>query len=82
MTTLRGFLSAAALACALAMMPGCSSQPSSFPPPDLTTQSSSAPPVVTQATEPDSLLGATLHLVGTAVLLPFRLVGDALGLLV
>jgi hypothetical protein len=30
----------------------------------------------------DSVLGATLHAVVTVVLLPFRLVGDAIGLLV
>ena len=32
--------------------------------------------------EPDSVLGATVHAIGTIVLFPFRLVGDAIGLLV
>ena len=30
----------------------------------------------------DSVLGATLHAVGTVILFPFRLVGDAISLLV
>lgn len=33
----------------------------------------------TDSGEPDSVLGATLHLVGTVILLPFRIVGDVLG---
>ncbi len=36
----------------------------------------------TQSTEPDSVLGATAHAVATIVLLPFRIIGDALGLIV
>lgn len=44
------------------------------------------PPVETTTTttttsRPDSLLGATAHLVVTAVELPFRLVGDAISLI-
>ncbi len=35
----------------------------------------------TTTKRPDSLLGATTHAVGTAIALPFRLVGDALGLI-
>ena len=31
--------------------------------------------------EPSSVLGATAHAVATIILLPFRLVGDALGLI-
>lgn len=36
----------------------------------------------TTSDEPDSVLGATTHAVATIILFPFRLVGDALGLLV
>jgi hypothetical protein len=36
----------------------------------------------TQSNEPDSVLGATAHAVATIVLFPFRLIGDALGLIV
>ncbi len=31
--------------------------------------------------EPSSVLGATAHAIGTIILLPFRLIGDALGLI-
>jgi len=53
-----------------------------------TTTSDTAPPSTTTTTEtttskkPDSVLGATAHAVGTVILFPFRLVGDALGLIV
>lgn len=36
----------------------------------------------TESSEPDSVLGATAHAVGTIILLPFRIVGDALSLIV
>jgi hypothetical protein len=36
----------------------------------------------TQSNEPDSVLGATTHAVVTIVLLPFRIVGDALELII
>lgn len=36
----------------------------------------------TESNEPDSVLGATVHAVATVVLLPFRLVGDAVGLII
>lgn len=36
----------------------------------------------TSEKEPDSVLGATAHAIGTVILFPFRLIGDALGLLV
>jgi len=43
------------------------------------------PPVETTTTttssRPDSLVGATAHAVATAIELPFRLVGDAVGLI-
>jgi hypothetical protein len=53
-----------------------------------TMTSDTAPPSTTTTTEtttskkPDSVLGATAHAVGTVILFPFRLVGDALGLIV
>ena len=49
---------------------------------------STAPPATTTTTttttdnEPDSVLGSTLHAVGTIILFPFRLVGDAISLIV
>jgi len=50
------------------------------------TYDSSDPPATTTTTtttndEPDSVLGATFHAIGTVILFPFRLVGDALGLI-
>jgi len=36
----------------------------------------------TTSEEPDSILGSTLHAVGTVVLFPFRLIGDAIELIV
>ncbi|HEY6421454.1 MAG TPA: hypothetical protein VIX59_20850 [Candidatus Binataceae bacterium] len=35
----------------------------------------------TSEPEPDSVVGSTLHAVGTIILFPLRLVGDALGLI-
>jgi hypothetical protein len=35
-----------------------------------------------ESNEPDSVLGATTHAVVTIVMLPFRVVGDALGLII
>ena len=37
---------------------------------------------ITKPQEPDSVLGATAHAVGTVILFPFRLIGDAIGLIV
>jgi cytoskeletal protein RodZ len=36
----------------------------------------------TSSNEPDSVLGATAHAVGTIILFPFRLIGDAVDLIV
>lgn len=47
-----------------------------------TSPASTTTTTTTQSDEPDSVLGATLHLVGTIILLPFRIVGDVLGALV
>ena len=66
---------------------GCSSQsettttttseePQSAPATTITTSTT------TTSNEPDSVLGATFHALGTIILFPFRLVGDAIGLIV
>jgi hypothetical protein len=36
----------------------------------------------TSSNEPDSVIGATAHAVGTIILFPFRLIGDAVELIV
>jgi outer membrane lipoprotein SlyB len=48
----------------------------STPPPQTTTTTT------TTTDEPDSVVGSVFHAVGTVILFPFRLIGDALGLLV
>ena len=53
---------------------------SSDPAPDSSTTTTTT--TTTTTDEPDSVLGATFHAIGTVVLFPFRLVGDALGLIV
>jgi uncharacterized protein YceK len=52
-----------------------SEQPQSAPTTTITT-------TTTTSNEPDSVLGATFHAIGTIILFPFRLVGDAIGLIV
>jgi hypothetical protein len=37
---------------------------------------------VSKPKEPDSVLGATAHALATVILFPFRLIGDAVGLIV
>jgi len=73
------------------MITGCSSQSETTTTTQQTTASSdpqAAPTTTTTTTtttkddEPDSVLGATFHAIGTIVLFPFRLIGDAIGLLV
>lgn len=70
-----------------AVIQGCSSQsettttttseePQSAPTTMVTTSTT------TTSNEPDSVLGATFHAIGTIILFPFRLVGDAIGLIV
>ena len=67
-----------------AVIQGCSSQsettttttseePQSAPTTTVTTSTT------TTSNEPDSVLGATFHAIGTIILFPFRLVGDAIG---
>jgi hypothetical protein len=68
-----------------AMLSGCSDQQTTT----TTVQPADpdAPPGTTSSTtttttnEPDSVLGSTLNAVGTIILFPFRLIGDALGLI-
>jgi hypothetical protein len=80
----RQLLVVAVLLGAVSLATGCSSEQTSR----TTTQtaynsapqadSSSPPPASTTTTtteEPDSVLGATAHLVGTIILLPFRIIG-------
>jgi hypothetical protein len=45
------------------------------------TPGTSTTTTTTQSNEPDSVLGATAHAIGTIILFPFRLIGDALGLI-
>ena len=79
------FLTAILLICAGS--PGCSSQQTtettvSRPDSDSESSSSTTTTTTTTTDEPDSVLGATVHAIGTVVLFPFRLVGDAVGLIV
>lgn len=78
------FLTAMLLICAGSQ--GCSSQQTTettVSRPDSDSERSSSTTTTTITTdEPDSVLGATLHVIGTVVLFPFRLVGDAVGLIV
>jgi len=46
------------------------------------TTSSQTTTTTTTDNEPDSVLGATFHAIGTIIAFPFRLIGDAVGLLV
>src|SRR5215472_12786991 len=74
------------------MISGCSSQSETTTTTQQTTASTdpeAAPTTTTTTTttttkddEPDNVLGATFHAIGTIVLFPFRLIGDAIGLLV
>ena len=75
-----------------AMLLGCSSQSQTTTTTRDTTTASADPeaaPTTTTATtttttdnEPDSVLGATFHAIGTIILFPFRLIGDAVELIV
>ena len=53
-----------------------SGEPQSAPTTTITTSTT------TTSDEPDSVLGATFHAIGTIILFPFRLVGDAIELIV
>jgi hypothetical protein len=50
--------------------------------PDATPPTTTTTTTTTRDDEPDSVLGATFHAIGTIVLFPFRLVGDAISLIV
>ena len=83
------FVAMALIVSALAVFQGCASEQTETVRRTTTTSDSAAPPPTTTTTtetttsrQPDSVLGATAHAVGTVILFPFRLVGDALGLIV
>lgn len=46
------------------------------------TTTTTSKTTTTSSNEPASVLGATAHAIGTVILLPFRLIGYALGLIV
>jgi hypothetical protein len=79
---------ASCILCAPFAICSCSSQESTTQRTVSTNYSDpDAPPTTTTTTtttdnEPDSVVGSTLHAVGTIILFPFRLVGDAIGLIV
>lgn len=54
----------------------------SNPEPQQPTRTTTTTTTETFEKQPDSVLGATAHAIGTVILFPFRLIGDALGLLV
>jgi uncharacterized lipoprotein YajG len=73
------------------MISGCSNQSETTTTTRQTSASTdpeAAPTTTTTTTtttsddEPDSVLGATFHAIGTIVLFPFRLIGDAIELIV
>ncbi len=88
-----GFLTSGLAACALVLALGCAGSTRTETTVTRTTEpvevaSAGNEPVATTNTtttttttsnEPDSVLGATVHAVGTVVMFPFRVVFDALG---
>ena len=78
---------------AMEVFPGCASEQTKSAQSTTTNTpavSTAAQPQATTTTttetaksnKPDSVLGATAHAVGTVILFPFRLIGDAVELLV
>jgi hypothetical protein len=73
---------------AMEVFPSCASEQTKTV--QSTTTTTPAQPQTTTTTttettkpqEPDSVLGAMAHAVGTVILFPFRLIGDAVGLIV
>jgi len=76
-----------------AALPGCSSHSETTTtttrettvaanPDSAPTTTTTTTTTTTQSDEPDSVLGATFHAIGTIILFPFRLVGSAISLLV
>ena len=71
-----------------ALIEGCSSHSETTTTRETTTANADDPAPTTTTTtttttdEPDSVLGATFHAVATIILFPFRLVGDAISLIV
>jgi len=82
------FIAIALLASALGVCAGCASEQIKTVRTTTTATGPAQPQANTTTTEtttsnePDSVLGATAHAVGTVILFPFRLIGDAFGLIV
>ncbi len=82
------FIAIALLFSAMEVFSGCASEQTKTVQSTTTTSTPAQPQATTTTTEtidtkrPDSVLGATAHAVGTVILLPFRLIGDAVGLIV
>jgi hypothetical protein len=74
---------------AVEVFPGCASQQTKTVHSTTTTSTPSQPQAsatttteTTEQQQPDSVLGATAHAVATVILFPFRLIGDAVELIV
>jgi len=88
MKRLRLILILALLVGAAPMVQSCSSSQETKTVETTTTTDPTPPPAqitttttTTSDNEPDSVLGATFHAIGTIIAFPFRLIGDALGLI-
>jgi len=69
---------------AMEVFPGCTSEHTKTVQSTTTTSTPAQHQTTTETTKPqehDSVLGATAHAVGTVILFPFRLIGDALMLI-
>ncbi len=67
-----------------AILSGCSDQQTTtttVQPADPDAPAGTTSTTTTTTNEPDSVVGSTLNAVGTIILFPFRLIGDALGLI-
>lgn len=67
-----------------AILSGCADQQTTtttVQPADPDAPAGTTSTTTTTTDEPDSVVGSTLHAVGTIILFPFRLIGDALGLI-
>jgi len=76
--------------CATPLIESCASQTTETtttatepgPPPAAVAETSTTTTTTTTTeNEPDSVLGATFHAIGTIIAFPFELIGDALGLI-
>ncbi len=82
------FIAIALLVSAIGVFAGCASEQTKTVRTTTTATDPAQPQANTTTTEtttfkePDNVLGATAHAVGTVILFPFRLIGDAFGLIV